>query len=293
MKWGEALRVPLNQDLRPLVSALQQAQVPARVTEVNGSQVLWVPEVLVEQVAAWYAAGVVLPEAASNALVSVTNKARRPWLTALKQVPMTSALLLISVLVALLTGMGTEPELLHWLTLQDFQVQGGYVYFVPLADSLAQGQWWRLFSSMFVHFWTPGLGPLHLLMNGLWLWVLGQRIEREQGSWVLLLLCVLFSVAASLTQYVESGPGIVGGLSGVLYGLLGYCWIFNKFSPRQEFRLPSGVVGLMLFWLLLCWSGVFGAWVSIANGAHIGGLLAGCLLGAVCGGLARRRRSLA
>ena len=71
----------------------------------------------------------------------------------------------------------------------------------------------------------------------------------------------------------------------MLYGLLGHCWIFQYLAPNQAYRLPRGVVAMMLIWLLVCLSGVIDllGFGSIANGAHVGGLLVGCLSGLLGG----------
>ena len=131
----------------------------------------------------------------------------------------------------------------------------------------------------------------HLAMNGMWFWELGRRIEWRQGSLVLLALTLLFSLVSNLAQYLFGGPAIFGGLSGVLYGLLGHCWLFQRLAPCTHYRLPPGVIGMMLVWLLVCLSGLIGAlgFGAIANAAHVGGLLAGCLSGLLGGLLARRR----
>ena len=290
MSLREALRLPLGEDLRPLLDLLTRLGVPSRVVEESGEQVLWVPEALVEQVRALHARQQAdgLPELPPPLPASESARAGR-W-RALRQAPLTLAMLLICLVVAGITLMGTYPPTVRWFTLLDYRVEGQYLVFSTLSESLAGGQLWRLFSSMFLHFWIPGLGPLHLLMNGLWYWELGRRIEARQGALMLLGLSLLFSVVASLAQYLFGGVGIAGGLSGVLYGLLGHCWLFQKLAPSPAYRLPPGVVGLMLVWLLLCLSGVFAALVSIANAAHVAGLLAGCVSG-ILGGLLARRRS--
>jgi GlpG protein len=140
---------------------------------------------------------------------------------------------------------------------------------------------------MLVHF-----GILHLAMNAMWYWELGRRIESRQGPWSLLWLTLLFGLVSNVAQFIWGGSSLFGGLSGVLYGLLGYCWIYQRLAPTPVYQLPPGVLVMMLVWLLLCISGVVSAmgFGSIANAAHVGGLLIGCLTGLVAGALARLRR---
>jgi GlpG protein len=128
----------------------------------------------------------------------------------------------------------------------------------------------------------------------MWYWELGRRIEYRQGALMLLGFTLLFGVISNLSQYVFGGAGIFGGLSGVLYGLLGHCWLFQKLAPDEAYRLPPGVVVLMLIWLVVCLTGVievlsFGA-LAIANAAHVGGLVTGCVTGVIGGMLSRRKR---
>lgn len=200
----------------------------------------------------------------------------------------TTITLLLCFIVAGLTSLGDNFTTISWFTFLDFRVQGDYLYFTSLAQSLDQGQWWRLVSPMLLHF-----GVLHLAMNSLWYWELGKRIELRQGPWMLLGLTLLFSLVSNLAQHYTSGPSLFGGLSGVLYGLLGHIWLYQWLAPNRYFNLPKGVLVMMLIWLVVCLTGVVGTLGlgQIANAAHVGGLLIGCLTGLLGGALARRKLS--
>jgi len=176
---------------------------------------------------------------------------------------------------------------MSWLTFLPFHVTGEYLQFTPFAETMASGQWWRLVTPMLIHF-----GILHLAMNGMWYWELGRRIEVRQGSINLLGLTLLFSLVSNYAQYAYGGPSLFGGLSGVLYGLLGHCWIFQLLSPNPAYRLPRGVLAMMLIWLVLCMSGLISmiGFGEIANAAHLSGLVIGCLTG-LLGGLYNRRKT--
>lgn len=283
------LRLPLNIDLSGFVGLLRRLQVPHRVSEEAGEQVLWVAQNLAEDVRELYqrfpegdADFQLPPEAALTA-------PPRPGLgEQLRAYKATGAVLLLCLIVAGLTGLGDNFATLSWLTFVDFRVQGEYLYFTPLAASLADGQWWRLFTPMLVHF-----GILHLSMNALWYWELGRRIELRQGPWSMLALTLLFSLVSNFAQYLFGGPSLFGGLSGVLYGLLGHIWLYQWLAPNPVYRMPRGVLVMMLVWLLLCLSGLISllGFGQIANAAHVGGLLVGCLSGLLGGALARRKLS--
>jgi GlpG protein len=283
-----AMRLPVQIDLSGFIALLQHLQVPHRVAEEAGEQVLWVPgEQFAEQVRELYGR---YPQGDAELLATPpVPSATAPGLVQqLRASLMTSAVLVLTFVVAALTLLGEQLSAVSWLSFVDYRVQGDYIYFSYLNDTLASGQWWRLLTPMLIHF-----GFLHLAMNTLWYWELGRRIEARQGALMLLGLTLLFSLAANFAQYLHAGPSLFGGLSGVLYGLLGHCWIFQRLAPSEAYRLPPGVLVMMLAWLLICMTGIFELlqFGAIANAAHVGGLLAGCLTGLLGGALARRQRS--
>ncbi|MGP6433126.1 rhomboid family intramembrane serine protease [Pseudomonas paraglycinae] len=280
------LRVPLAADLSGFVKLLQRMQVPHRVSEEAGEQVLWVPSEISDDVRSLYErfpAGD--PDQQLEIPVAPTFK-RPSFAEQLKHAKATGFILLLSLIVGGLTFLGDNLETMRWLTFLDFRVVGDYIHFTPLADSLAAGQWWRLFTPMLIHF-----GILHLAMNGMWYWELGRRIESRQGSVNLIGLTLLFGLVSNYAQFAWSGPSLFGGLSGVLYGLLGHCWIFQLLAPNPAYRLPRGVLVMMLVWLVICMSGLISmiGFGEIANAAHVSGLLIGCLTG-LLGGLYNRRK---
>jgi GlpG protein len=284
-----AMRLPEQIDLSGFITLLQRLQVPHRVAEEAGEQVLWVPsEQLAEHVRELYGR---YPQGDAEVLLEPSQasaKSAPGFVQQLKASRMTAVVLALTFIAAAITLLGDNLTTVSWLSFVDYRVQGDYIYFSYLNDTLESGQWWRLLTPMLIHF-----GILHLAMNTLWYWELGRRIEARQGAVMLLGLSLLFSLAANFAQYLHAGPSLFGGLSGVLYGLLGHCWIFQRLAPTSAYRLPPGVLVMMLAWLLICMTGIFELlqFGAIANAAHVGGLLAGCLTGLVGGVLARRRRS--
>jgi GlpG protein len=140
-------------------------------------------------------------------------------------------------------------------------------------DSLPEirhGQIWRLVTPMFIH-----MDMLHLLFNMWWLFVLGGMIEDRYGSGWLIVLVLSSQVISTLTEYFWQGP-IFGGMSGVNYALFGYAWMKSKFDPAAGFRIAESTIFLMMLWLVVCFSGLVG---PVANGGHVGGLIAGLIFG--------------
>ena len=150
---------------------------------------------------------------------------------------------------------------------------------MPDSLDVLMRQPWRLFTPMFLHFHI-----LHIVFNLLWWMELGRIIERFQSSSQLVLVTLVTAGVSALAQFSVTGPNF-GGLSGVVYGLLGYLWLYGKVNPAAGYQLRKEIVWLMLGWLILCYVGFTGV---IANEAHLGGLLSGCVLGALTGWWRRR-----
>ena len=280
MSMYRAMHCRVDEDLGPLTHFLRQQGVPHRITEERGQQVIWTrDEVDAEIVRGVYAQGVPEPTVSHR---PTRRGARSPlaWQQMLRLIPVTMAVLLITAIVALITGLGSKLQTIALFTFTPL-TPAGYIATAP-----DMTQWWRLIAPMFLHF-----GWMHLAFNALWYWELGRRIELRSGGGWLLGLTLLFALVSNTAQWLFSGPALFGGLSGVLYGLLGYCWLYQLLAPNVHFDLPRGGVAMMLGWLVLCLSGVVtllgvGA---IANAAHVGGLLIGCLCGAAAGALQRAR----
>ena len=266
----QVLRLPLSVDLSGFVALLKRLHVPHRVSEEAGEQVLWAPDNIAEDVRHLYQrfpAGD--PEHELPIVERPAPMARPGLVRQLRNSPATAIILLLCVLVAIVTQLGDNLSTLSGLTFVDYTIRGQYIQFAPLSETLASGQWWRLFTPMLIHF-----GFLHIAMNGMWFWELGRRIELRQGSINLIGLSLLFSLVSNFAQYLFGGPSLFGGLSGVLYGLLGHIWIYQLMAPNPMYNLPRGVLVMMLVWLVLCMSGLVSmiGFGQIANAAHVGGL---------------------
>jgi GlpG protein len=144
-----------------------------------------------------------------------------------------------------------------------------------LSDIMA-GEIWRLISPIFLH---SQANFLHILFNMIWLYDLGSAIEMNESPKRLIILVILIGVASNISQYVVSGPLFLG-MSGVIYGLLGYIWYLSRYAPQSRYLLNTAIMKFMLVWLVICFTGLVG---NIANTAHVSGLIVGVLLGFIRG----------
>lgn len=145
---------------------------------------------------------------------------------------------------------------------------GAYVPYIE------EGQYWRLFTAMFMH-----AGIRHLLNNMLLLYVLGTSLESLTGPVSYLILYLgggLLGNIAAWRFYVWSGAAVVAvGASGAIFAVMGaLLWIIL----RSKGRVRGLTLRQML--IMLGFSLYFGfASAGVSNSAHIGGLIAGFLLG--------------
>jgi GlpG protein len=139
--------------------------------------------------------------------------------------------------------------------------------FVSLAALAAEP--WRLVGPAFFHFsW------LHIVFNTMWWWQLGGDIEKKLGWPTLATVLLLSAILSNLGQFIVTGANF-GGLSGVVYALVGFIWWYGWLAPERGLMLPKPLIGFMLFWLLLGYTSL--SPVNMANTAHLVGLLTGCL----------------
>jgi len=134
----------------------------------------------------------------------------------------------------------------------------------------------KLLTPVFLHFSVP-----HLVFNLLWWWFLGGQIEKNQSSTHLIMLLLSIGVISNTAQYLVSGNDF-GGLSGVVYGLVAYCWILGKIRPQSGFYLSDTLFIFMVIWLIIGYVGFSDPIMGkMANTVHLSGMLSGLLLGLI------------
>jgi GlpG protein len=186
-----------------------------------------------------------------------------PRRTLLSACPLTLALIAISVIVYLVRNYSNAAGLTDALFISDPNIMGKDL------EEVRNGQVWRLLTPVFLHF-----GILHILFNMLWMRDLGATIESRMGTLQLLLMVAVIGVASNLAQFYVSGPRF-GGMSGVVYGLLGYVWMRGKFDPGSGLFLHPSTVTMMLIWLAFGYTNI----LPMANTVHTVGLGVGVAWG--------------
>lgn len=151
----------------------------------------------------------------------------------------------------------------------DLQAMAQQVSSLPSARHIgvAYGEWYRLVSSMFVH-----VNVVHLAMNMLSLWWIGVPVESRLGRSRYLAAYFVCGIAGSAASYAGLGAyGISLGASGAIFGLLG---VLAVLAYREKLNMQP-VITVILLNLIFSFSVPDISWQ-----AHVGGLVAGLLLGA-------------
>ncbi|MGY0578382.1 MAG: rhomboid family intramembrane serine protease GlpG [Paraglaciecola chathamensis] len=173
----------------------------------------------------------------------------------LRDIPVTTSILLTCLLVYLLAMVG-----FFW----PYKV----LAIEPFPQLLENHQWWRLIGPAFIHF-----SVLHIVFNLLWWWTLGGQIERLLGRATLVMLFLFSALLSNIGQLLVSGENF-GGLSGVVYALVGCVWWLGWLRPSWGLMMPKPLIGFLLVWLVVGYADIL--WVSMANTAHTVGLISGC-----------------
>jgi membrane associated rhomboid family serine protease len=146
-------------------------------------------------------------------------------------------------------------------------------------QGVAEGQWYRLVTSMFLHqeVW-------HIAFNMLGLWWLGGPLEAALGRGRYLALYLISGLAGSALTYVIADPAQGSlGASGAVFGLLGATAVLMR-RMNHDMR---PVIALLVVNLIF----TFNPWGAIAWQAHVGGLATGALIAVAMVHAPRERRN--
>lgn len=195
--------------------------------------------------------------------------------------PVTLAIIAFCAIVFGSSFLGMNHEKLNGLFIQpvEWDAQGEPVLRPGLA-AVKQGEVWRLVTPILIHY-----GVLHFLFNMMWMYQLGSLIEDRKGGLMLVVLVLAAAVPSNVLQFMHSGP-FFGGMSGVVYALIGYVWMKGKFQPEDGMSLDRTSIMIAMVWLVLCMTVL----KNIANTAHVVGLVIGLAFGAAPWAWGRVRR---
>jgi len=129
---------------------------------------------------------------------------------------------------------------------------------------VAAGDWWRLFTAMFLHY-----GPIHLAFNMLALWFFGSAVEMAIGRGRYLLVYIVSGLAGSAGALVFTPNSATVGASGAIFGLLGAALVLER---QRNYVLGGGAIGIIVLNLVFTF-----AIPGISIGGHLGGLVGGAL----------------
>lgn len=180
--------------------------------------------------------------------------------------PLTLSVMAVSIVIFALQQFGAGNEVFAALHFPAYTSQ--------------EWQLWRWFSHALLHF-----SVMHIAFNLLWWWQLGGDIEQKLGSGKVLQLFLVSAALSGAGQYWVEGANF-GGLSGVVYALVGYLWLMGYKAPQLGLGMPKPVIGFMLVWLVL---GFVQPFMAIANTAHLVGLISGVVMGWVDSGRVKLR----
>ncbi|MFO7548865.1 MAG: rhomboid family intramembrane serine protease [Acidimicrobiia bacterium] len=146
--------------------------------------------------------------------------------------------------------------------------------------AVAAGEWWRMFTVVLLH-----ASPMHLLFNMWALYVFGPQIEREVGGLRFLALFLATAAAGSAFAFHLGELRDVGvGASGAIFGLFGV-WLASAIRRRHT---AYGRYLLNQLGFLLLINAALPLFIPrVSWQAHLGGLIAGFLVGQVWAGLGR------
>ncbi len=164
----------------------------------------------------------------------------------------TYTLILINVITFILANLFGFNQVMT-----DFAVNRYYIL---------EGQWWRLFTGIFMH-----ANILHLLFNCYALYIVGAQLESFLGKFKYLIVYILGGLAGSVLSIFMS-DGFSVGASGAIFGLFGSLLYFGyHYRVYLDGVIKSQIIPLIVLNLLI------GLMPGIDNWAHIGGLIGGLL----------------
>jgi GlpG protein len=192
---------------------------------------------------------------------------------ALVRAPLTLTLIAVCCLMLYLAPLAEPTTWTYALMFPDFSYGTRLIVMSTLLENFSIRQFFNMLTPALLHG-----GLVHLAFNMMWTWELGKRIEQVQSTLNFACTLVVLAMFSNTIQYLWGGANNFGGMSGVVYGLFAYIWMWQLFDPKKGLNLP---VSLIIFMLLSLAVMTYLGLSMIANAAHMGGFLTGIVYGAV------------
>ena len=272
------IETSLDEDLSLFSRYLWQKQVPHRIYEESGRQVVelgdarWA-EAVRKAYQDWRAGTLLLEprrpagEGSGGWRFGSTLAEVPGWI---RRYPVLTGLILLSLFVFPFSGPladGTLNPVMALLTITDLRLPGAASW-----QALFSIEIWRWLTPIFLHF-----SVLHLVFNLAVITEFSRRVEARDGSGVFALMVLLIGVSSNLGQFLYSGYPLFGGLSGVGYGLVGYVLVRHRLEPDDSaWQVHMGFAWSLLIFLVIFSTGVTETFeLFVANAAHWVGLVTG------------------
>ncbi len=176
--------------------------------------------------------------------------------------PATFVLIGINVIVFLVEIAGGQGGLSGLTTQRIFDMGGLF------GPAVAEGEWWRLITSGFVH-----VSVVHIAFNMLLLFFLGRLLEPALGTARFLLLYLASLLAGALGALILDPNAVTAGASGAVFGLFGAGFVLARQRGMNELANQLGI--LIVINLVFTFAAS-----NISAGGHLGGLAAGLVCAA-------------
>ncbi|MCY9548542.1 rhomboid family intramembrane serine protease [Lysinibacillus xylanilyticus] len=176
-----------------------------------------------------------------------------------KYYPIVSTLIAVNLIVYVLTILPGVGE-----NVLNYGVQSNFL--------IRSGEWWRVFTAMFLH-----AGFLHVFFNTFSLYLFGPELERIAGKTRFITIYLVSGIVGNMATYLLYDSNYVSlGASGAVFGIFGAFGALVYYTRRtmpmlRKLILPIIVISVIMTFLQS----------NVNVYAHLGGLVAGFLLGLV------------
>jgi len=288
----KVLDLSLEDDLSQFSRLLWQHKISHRIHRIENRQILTVPDAsLVMQTGQLYQRwlnGEIRPlENDSSNFVAFFKPSDyvRNIFTAFQKAPLSLVLIAVCGVLLLLAPLNANPmsDLVRSMLYPDFSFGTRIINLDRVVETFSLTYFMKMISPILLHG-----GLIHLAFNMLWLWEFGRRIEAVQASWIMFILIIFVALFSNTVQFIYGGSNLFGGMSGVVYGLFGYIVMWQLIDPAKRLALPGALVVFLLISLVIMTAIDL---AMIADEAHIGGLVAGAVFGALTALFSRIKRN--